>query len=160
MDNDDKSSWELLIQLQADHVDVLKAEQEAISAITRYPHDLRLLFQYAAIQHMLQRVDEAFRVYNIIYSHDNTFLPVISNMGALYQSLGRAEEALTWYLRAYDLSPKDAGLLNNLGSLYGIMNKKEYELHCLLAAIELDPNLEPALVNLGGYYQDDGETLP
>lgn len=153
----DNSAWELLIQMVGDFIDVQQAEEIAIKAMKFIPNSNKLLFQYAAVLHMQQRVEEALQIYLEVFRNENTFLPVISNIGAIYQTLGKVDEALSWYLRAYDLSPDDAGIMNNLGSLYGIMNQKEYELICLLKAVELNPNLEPALINLGGIYQDDGK---
>lgn len=149
--------WETLIQVLIEQGLMTEAQDVVIKALKYHPHKLTIVFQYGAILHMMQKLDDALTVYLSVYNSDPMFVPVLSNLGAVYQSLGNVESALFYYNKALTLKPDDPGILNNYGSLLGLMNRKQDEVYYLMKALELEPNLEHSLINLGGYYQDNGD---
>lgn len=116
-----------------DAAGVLKA------AVTAFPDDVDVRFQYGAMLERQKQAAEAERVFRAVLAADPEYAPALNYLGYMLAERGeRLTEALALVKRAVGLEPHNGAYLDSLGWVYyKLGNLDEAEPHLRAAAAQL-----------------------
>ncbi|MEA3443229.1 MAG: O-antigen ligase family protein [Bacteroidota bacterium] len=95
-----------------------------------------------------QVISEIEKAENVLYSVDNTAMPLSWYKASAYYSLGNIDKAFSEYQQSFSYHPNNMHVLNNLATCYEMKGEHEKAIDYFAKAIKISPHFEDALLNM------------